>query len=125
MGVQLTIDRERRVVIGIGSGIVTDEDVAASQLLLKADPNFDSSYARLWDLSAVTELELSDDLVRRLLQQPLSDRSAARAIVCVAPQVLERVMAFADVSRRSNRDIAFFPTREEAFKWLALQRAQA
>jgi len=121
MAMQLMIDVERRVVISSGLGSVTDDDLLAGYSLLRDNPKFDPTYDRVWDFAEVTQLQMSDDLLRRFAERSLSAPAVRRAIVCLAPQVVARVLELVDESRESNRDIALFPSREEALKWLALE----
>lgn len=119
MPIRLIIDRARRIVISCGSGIVTDEDLVAGRRDLQNEPDFDPTFSRIWDLTEATELAVSDEVLRGFAAHSLSDPTVRRAIACLAPSIVQRVLSFASLSRSFNQDLALFPSRREAEEWIA------
>lgn len=119
----VTIDVERKLVITVCSDTVTDEEFVQARKQVLADPTFDASYDRLWDFSAVTAEQVSDDTIAHLVETSPFEGDISRAVVVsMLPQALARVMEFVTQSRRFNRRIAAFPTRESAWQWLESER---
>jgi hypothetical protein len=119
----VTIDVERKLVITVCSDTVTDEEFLQARKQVLADPTFDPSYDRLWDFSAVTQEQVSDETVAHLVETSPFEGDILRAVVVsMSAKALARVMEFVSLSRRFNRRIAAFPTREAAQKWLESER---
>ena len=94
----------------------------AGRQKLAADPRFDPTFDRIWDLSEATSLTFSDETLHQFAEKSLSGVLVRRAIVCVAPEIVSRVLEFVAESRLFQRDIVIFPTRKEAEEWLASPR---
>jgi hypothetical protein len=117
------IDKERRLVMGIGLGVLTLVDSLAHQEKLLTDPDFERDFSQLMDVTHVTEVELSAEDIRRLaLAKVFSDRSR-RAIL--AKNDLQIGLArrfemvrdgFSEKGMRVSRDL------EEALEWGVLAR---
>lgn len=75
------IDSKRRLVVSMGSGVLTSADIVAHIEGLKNDPNFDPSFRQLMDFTQVTEAQFPSDEIRRLAQMTLFSCRAQRAIV--------------------------------------------
>lgn len=118
MPVRVTVDRGHRLVISNGWGRVADGDLLAGRRLLAANPEFDPSFDRIWNLTGATALQLSDETLNRFAERSLSAPGVRRAIVCVAPAVVARVLDFVAASRHFNRDVAVFPTLASATAWI-------
>ena len=123
MSTLVTIDVERKLVITVCSDTVTDEEFVQARKQVLADPRFDPSFDRLWDFSAVTKEQVSDETIAHLVETSPFEGDIARAVVVsMLPQGLARVMEFVSQSRRFNRRIAAFPTQEAARQWLESER---
>jgi hypothetical protein len=121
----VTIDVERKVVITVCSDTVTDEEFVQARKQVLADPTFDPSFDRLWDFSAVTEEHVSDETIAHLVEtSPFVGDILRAVVVSMSAKALERVMEFVTQSRRFNRRIAAFPTREAAWQWLESERRE-
>lgn len=119
----VTIDVERKLVITVCSDTVTDEEFVQARKQVLADPTFDPSFDRLWDFSAVTGEQVSDETIAHLVETSPFEGDVLRAVVVsMSPKALARVMEFVSLSRRFNRRIAAFPTRESAWQWLESER---
>ena len=119
----VTIDVERKLVITVCSDTVTDEEFVQARKQVLADPTFDPSFDRLWDFSAVTGEQVSDETIAHLVETSPFEGDILRAVVVsMSAKALDRVMEFVSQSRRFNRRIAAFPTRESAWQWLESER---
>ncbi|MEO5720866.1 MAG: hypothetical protein ABIR71_05270 [Chthoniobacterales bacterium] len=125
MPAEIEIDVERGLVTTICAGTVTDEEFIAARKRVLADPRFELGFDRLWDFSAVTEEQVSAGTIVQLVETaPFSGEIARAVVVSMVPQALARVMDFVDQSRRLNRRIAAFPTREAAEQWIESERVR-
>jgi hypothetical protein len=123
MSALVTIDVERKLVITVCSGTVTDEEFFQARKQVLADPTFDPSFDRLWDFSAVTGEQVSDETIAHLVEtSPFVGDILRAVVVSMSPKALARVMEFVSLSRRFNRRIAAFPSREAAQQWLESER---
>jgi hypothetical protein len=119
----VTIDVERKLVITVCSETVTDEEFVQARKQVLADPTFDPSFDRLWDFSAVTGEQVSDETIAHLVEtSPFVGDILRAVVVSMSPKALARVMEFVSLSRRFNRRIAAFPTQEAARQWLESER---
>ncbi|PYJ07518.1 MAG: hypothetical protein DMF06_15470 [Verrucomicrobia bacterium] len=125
MPVTVTIDPKRRLTITIGEGIVTDEEFLSAREQLLANPAFDPAFDRIWDFSGVTETRLSEAVVGRLIATaPNSEKPICRAVVVSErPTPMKSILDFMTRTRQANRQIAAFPDRDRAEKWIATARA--
>jgi hypothetical protein len=121
----VTIDVERKLVITVCSDTVTDEEFVQARKQVLADPTFDPSFDRLWDFSAVTGEQVSDETIALLVETSPFEGDILRAVVVsMRAKALDRVMEFVSQSRRLNRGITAFPTRESAQQWLERERRE-
>jgi hypothetical protein len=119
----VTIDVERKLVITVCSDTVTDEEFVEARKQLLADPTFDPSFDRLWDFTAVTEEQVSDETIAHLVEtSPFVGDILRAVVVSMSAKALARVMEFVSLSRQFNRRIAAFPSRETAWQWLESER---
>lgn len=124
MPAEVSIDAVRRLVMTVCSGKVTDDEFLQAREQLLANPAFDPSFDRLWDFSAVTREEVSENAMAHLVKtSPYTGDILRAVVVSMSPQALGRIMEFVSQSRRFNRRIAAFPTREAAERWIESERA--
>jgi hypothetical protein len=110
-------------VITVCSGTVTDEEFVHARKQVLGDPTFDPSFDRLWDFSAVTGEQVSDETIAHLVEtSPYVGDILRAVVVSMTAKALARVMEFVTQSRRFNRRIAAFPSRESAWQWLESER---
>jgi hypothetical protein len=75
------IDKERRLVLSSGSGIVTKDDLMGHQDRLLEDADFDPSFSQLWNLIQVTEANIKAADVEMMARRDVFSTSSRRAIV--------------------------------------------
>jgi hypothetical protein len=123
MPAHVTIDVERKLVITVCSGTVTDEEFLEARKQFLADPTFDASFDRVWDFSAVTSEQVSEEAVERLVKTSPFVGDVSRAVVMsMSPKALARILEFVSQSRQLNQRIAVFPTRQSAEQWIESER---
>jgi hypothetical protein len=77
----VTIDVERKLMITVCSDTVTDEEFVQARKQVLADPTFDPSFDRLWDFSAVTKEQVSDETIAYLVETSPFEGDISRAVV--------------------------------------------
>lgn len=123
MPAEVVIDKEQKLVVTICAGTVTDDEFLQARQQLLDDPAFDPSFDRLWDFSAVTTEEVTEEAISRLVKSsPYVGEISRAVVVSMSPKALPRALEFVSQSRRFNRRVAAFPTREAAEKWIASER---
>src|ERR1700704_4891663 len=125
MPVTVIIDAERRLTITIGEGVVTDDEFLRAREQLLANPAFDPGFDRIWDFYSVTEARVSEAVAARLIAaSPNSEKPICRAVVVSErPAPMNAILDFINLIRQANRQIAAFPDRDRAEKWIATVRA--
>jgi hypothetical protein len=125
MATLIEIDMERKIVFTTCSGTVTDPEFVAAREQLLTDPRFDPSFDRLWDFSGVTEEQVSEETLAHLVKtSPYGGDISRAVVVSMNPRALTRVLEFVSQSRRFNRRMAAFPTRQAAVDWIASERLE-
>ena len=122
MAMQVHIDKTRGLITTRISGQVSDTDFIAMEDLFNKSPDFSRKFARICDLTAATEINVSDALMKRWAEDPVMDRSARHAIVCSDPAVMSNVLQFIRESRIHLRDASVFPTVNQAEDWVQERR---
>ena len=124
MPVTLSIDKNRRLVVTTGQGVVTDKDFVDARRRLTADPEFDPSYDRIWDFHDVTESLVTEETIGKLVaSSPNAERQICRAVVLSKrPGATKSILHFITCTRQSNRGIAAFPDLASAEKWVTATR---
>ena len=124
MPVTITIDPDQSLVVTLGSGIVTDQELLRARQQLLADPTFDPDYDSIWDFFAVTEARVTEPVVAELVaSSPPSAKPICRAVVMSKMSgPMKAVMNFLTLTRRANRRIAAFPDRASAEQWVFTAR---
>jgi len=118
MPLEVTIDSARRVIMMRGSGVLTDADLASAHHQCETNPALDPSFARICDLSGITEVQVSDEGLDAWAANPISNPPVRHAIVCDRPPVLKRVLDYVRLSRKQFREISVFPSYEQAADWM-------
>jgi hypothetical protein len=119
MSAEYRIDKKRRLVLSTGSGVFTMADSLAHQDKLLHDPDFAPDFCQLWDLSLVTEVQLTSDDLRRLAQRPVFSPDSRRAVLVSSDLAfgLSRMFAiFREILGETG--IRVFRDRGEALDWV-------
>lgn len=122
-----TIDHDERLVRVTGTGPLSDADLLEQRVHIRDDPAFDPGYSFLVDLTAVTEVLLSAQVVARLARDPISTPGVRRAIVvppaepgASAPHPLAFGLGrvFQSIAALRGEDVEVFTDKQLAVEWL-------
>lgn len=120
------IDKERGLVMSTGAGVLTVANSLAHQDELLKDPDFDSSFSQLMDLTHVTKLEHTSEDVRRVAQRSVFSPNSRRAILVSADVAFGIARMFA-MLREANgeKDIRVFRDLDDALEWVLAKNVTA
>jgi len=118
MPLEVMIDSMRRVIMMRGSGVLTDADLTSAHHQCETNPAADPSFARICDLSGITDVRVSDEALDAWAGDLISNPPVRHAIVCDRPPVLKRVLDYVRLSRKQFREVSVFPTYEQAAEWM-------
>ena len=113
------IDKERRLVMSTGWGVLTLADSLAHQRKLLKDPDFDPSYSQLLDVTHVTDVDLSIEDIRGLAVTKVFSADSRRAIL-VNNDLQFGLSRMFEVFREGMGEtgIRVFRNLEEALEWI-------
>jgi len=119
------VDHDARVVVGVGTGVITDADVFGYQKDVWSRPDV-AGYDELVDMSLVTEIVVpSGDRVRDLatLSATMDDKSTKSKFAIVAPADVafglgRMFQAYRYLDRRSTKEVGVFRTMRDALAFL-------
>jgi hypothetical protein len=126
MKIRYSIDKERRLVLTTAEGFVTFDDVRGHQDRLLTDPDFDSTFDQLIDMTSATKVEISADGARMIAHRRIFSPKSRRAIVATKPDIfgLGRMMEIyhEDVE---YAEVEVFYSIDEALDWLERKEENA
>jgi hypothetical protein len=113
------IDKERRLVISKGTGVITLADGLAHQKQLLADPDFDRSFSQLMDFTEVTKWELRTEDLRQLAAKNVFSSMSRRAFVVGSEEAFGLGRMFETFREMAGEQgIRVFRSRAEAMSWV-------
>ena len=104
MPLTYTIDRSLKIVIARASGVLSEEDLRGSREQIQSDPAYHPSFAQLFDLSDVTDIEVSIPVMARIAGSSAVAPNARQAFVGVNDIQYEMARTFATLRRSSLPD---------------------
>lgn len=113
------IDKERRLVTSVASGVIALRDVWAHHERLLKDPDFDPNFVQLIDVTQITKLEMSTEDIRRVAGSNVFATNPRMAIVA-SSQVLYGLSRMFQILREMDgqEGIRVFRERDEALAWV-------
>jgi len=113
------IDKERKLVMTTHSGVLTIADALGHQEKLPKDPDFDPSFSQLFDVTHVTDVQLTAEDVRRLARTSVFSPDSRRAIVVDSDLKFGLARMF-EVLRDTmgEKGIRVFRNLEDALDWI-------
>lgn len=123
MAIRTSIDSERRLAVTVLEGIVTDEDVRASQRGIAALPGFDPAFDHLVDMTRADRVDVSLEVRMAVAEGSVFNEDTRRALVAAEPHQLgfARQHALLRSGDASVDQVRVFTSREEAEAWLGLR----
>jgi hypothetical protein len=123
MPFRYTIDKQLRLVVCKGWGVLTKNELLAFRHQLRSDPNFDESFWRLVDLTEVTDIQVPTDEISFWSQFNTASPNVRRAIVA-NPAFFPALARLYEMMRRNSGDreelTKVFEDLPPARQWLGL-----
>jgi hypothetical protein len=118
------IDKERKLVLSSGNGVLTKEDILGHMDRLSKDPDFDPNFSQVSDFTQITVLEIEPEDVRQLAQRNVFSPSSRRAFV-VKDDLQYGLARMFEIHRELNGEtgIRVFRTFDEAMDWILVGNA--
>lgn len=126
MALNYRFERNRRLVLITGFGVIGPAEIVANREALLSDPDFDRSFDALVDFTRVPETSLNLDALRTLSREPLFSGASRIAVVTTLPPedmtlfgMARLYETYREVSNMGDR-LRVFKTLEDARKWLGV-----
>jgi hypothetical protein len=113
------IDKERKLVMSSGSGVLTIEDILMHQERLLEDPDFDSSFSQLTDFTQFAKIDITADQVRIAAKKNIFSPRSRRALV-VKNDLQYGLARMFEIHRDSAGEVGIrvFRNMDEALDWV-------
>ena len=119
MPVVLKIDLHRRVVNSSFYGKVTDQELLGHRSAIASDPHFNPNFSEIVDLTAVTDLEVSEATLAAMANtQSLFSDSVRHIIVAPADLAFHLASKYKLFSRDTRHNLLVVRNRSEAYRLL-------
>lgn len=112
------IDPSEGIVFSEAIGRFSDEDFFDHHRRLAADPAFRPSFHQYLDASAVTDLGLTPNGVRRAAGFQIFSAGSKRVIIAPADAVYGMARMFEILRTRGPEQVRVFRSREQGLAWL-------
>ena len=118
------IDKERKLVLSSGTGVLTKEDILGHMDRLSKDPDFDPNFSQVSDFTQITVLEIGPEDVRQLAQRNVFSPRSRRAFV-VKDDLQFGLARMFEIHRDLSGEtgIRVFRTFDEAMDWILVRNA--
>jgi hypothetical protein len=122
MPLRYAIDKRLRLIVTLGEGSVTFEEVRGHQDRLLSDPDFDGAFNQLIDVTAATQLDVSSDEAIIIADRRIVNATSRRAFVANQPHIygFGRLMA---AHHDAKAIVNVFYNRDEALAWLGIDES--
>src|SRR6266853_3969647 len=120
------IDKERRLVMSSGSGVLTKEDIFGHQERLSKDPDFDPTFSQLSDFTHITKIDITPEDVRLAAKKNLFSPQSRRAML-VKDDLQFGLARMFEIHRElaGEKGIRVFRKIEDALDWIFTPGASA
>ena len=112
------IDKERRLVTTRLWGSVSEKEIYEHNEKLRTDPAFDPSYRQCADMSALTEVTVSTDMIRDTANDQFFLPGTRRAFIASTDAVFGMARMYALRAEGLGQTIEVFRELEPAKEWL-------
>lgn len=118
------IDKDRRLVMSSGSGVLTRGMILAHMDLLSKDPEFDPDFSQITDFTHLSGMDIGPEDIRLLAQRNIFSPRSRRAFV-VKNNLQYGLARMFQTYRELNGEtgIRVFRTIDEALDWILLEKA--
>jgi hypothetical protein len=114
------IDPKQRLVISRLWGPVTEEEVHDHNRRLRADPEFNPSYIQLADMTGITEIRVSTNMINQTALDQFFTPGTRRAFVASDDATFGMARMFALQAEGLGQTIEVFRDRGKAEEWLGI-----
>ena len=113
------IDKERRIVLSSGAGVLTRADILGHMDRLSSDPDFDPDYSQIVDFTHFSGVDIGPEDVRQFAQRNIFSPPSRRAFV-VKDDLQFGLARMFEIHRELNGEtgIGVFRTIDEALDWV-------
>ena len=113
------IDKERKLVMSSGSGVLTREDLLGHQERLLKDPEFDPTFSQLLDFTHITKVDITPEDVRLAARKTIFSPQSHRAML-VKDDLQFGLARMFEIHRELNgeKGIRVFRNIDEALDWV-------
>jgi hypothetical protein len=113
------IDKERRVVLSSGAGVLNRADIQGHMDRLSSDPDFDPNYSQILDFTHLAGVDIGPEDVRQFAQRNIFSPQSRRAFV-VKDDLQFGLARMFEIHRELNGEtgIRVFRTIDEALDWV-------
>jgi hypothetical protein len=120
MSAYYNIDKERRLVLSSGAGVLTKEDLLGHMDRLSNDPDFDPDFGQVLDFTRINLVEVEPEDVRQLAQRNIFSPRSRRAFV-VKDDLQFGLARMFEIHRelKGETGIRVFRTFDEAMDWIS------
>lgn len=113
------IDKQRRLVLSSGWGVLTKADLVTHMEQLLNDPDFDPKFSQLADFSQVSSFDLTGDDVRALASKTVFSPQSRRAFIASGDLAFGLARMFETLrGLKGEGGIHIFREKEEALNWV-------
>jgi len=118
MSMSYIIHAGRRVVVMRGAGVLTAEEIYDAREKIRTDRTFDPSYAQLFDLRDVAQVDISLPAMARLAASAVFSPGVRRAFVCTDDIQYQMAETYSALSEPHEQVIHVFREMNVAEAWL-------
>ena len=113
------IDKERKLVMSSGSGVLTREDLLGHQERLLKDPEFDPAFSQLLDFTHITKVDITPEDVRLAARKTIFSPQSHRAML-VKDDLQFGLARMFEIHRElaGEKGIRVFRNIDEALDWV-------
>jgi hypothetical protein len=113
------IDKERRVVLSSGAGVLTRADIQGHMDRLSSDPDFDPNFSQILDFTHLARVDIGPEDVRQFAQRNIFSPQSRRAFV-VKDDLQFGLARMFEIHRELNGEtgIRVFRTIDDALDWV-------
>jgi hypothetical protein len=116
--VSYQLEPVRRLVRSRAWGVLTDREIEAHYTRLVHDPGFESSFRQLCDMTEVTRIDATAEMLRRLAQQAIFSPGTQRAFVAVQDAHYGLTRMFQVFCELEGTRVEIFRDTADADAWL-------
>ena len=118
MPASFTIDVARRTVFSRGWGVLVDDDLRQTQQGVREAPGFEPDFSQLYDFSAVTDIQVTQDALWGMVGNSPFGMRARRAVVVDSEVAFGVGRMYQQMSGREYATFRIFRDRASALRWL-------